>query len=340
MDWIALALIGFSLPAAALLLLAQATVYRDAEQPALSRRAGQALLLGFACLQVGHAALLLRDTAVLALPAYVALLYLVAPSFYLFFRGALRVPGSGHPARLLHLLPVLVAPWFDPRVAIPLAFVLGAGYALQLARLLRGLRAQRRHYRIERAVFGLHALLAVAVLLLGVAMPWLSPRVFVLGYGGAIGAGLFLALFLLLRFPDLVETTREAGRATYAVSTLGKIDRDAALARLRQAMDGDRLYADETLNLAKLAAAVELTPHQLSELINTGLGVGFSRYLREQRVTAAQRMLVAEPAASVLSVGLAVGFTAQSNFYAAFRDVTGEVPGRYRKQALREAESA
>lgn len=43
-------------------------------------------------------------------------------------------------------------------------------------------------------------------------------------------------------------------------------------------------------------------------------------------------MLLAEPEASVLSVGLAVGFASQSNFYAAFREVTGEVPGRYRRR--------
>lgn len=334
MDWLALTLIGFSLPAVALLLLAQLTVYRDVEQPALSRRAGYSLLVGLAMLQVSHAAFLLYSVPVTTMPGYVALLYLVAPTFFLFFRGALQVPGSGRRVMLLHLLPVLVAPLLDPRVAVPLAFVIGAGYALRLTQLLIGLRTQRRHYRLELAVFCVFGGIALAVLVLGVLAPWLSPRWLVLGYGTGIGASLFLVLFLLLRFPDLVDTTREAGRAAYAVSTLVKVDRDAALARLQQAMDGDRLYADENLNLAKLAAALDLTPHQLSELINTGLGIGFSRYLREQRVAAAQRMLRDEPDASVLSVGLAVGFTSQSNFYVAFREITGDVPGRYRKHAL------
>ena len=80
-----------------------------------------------------------------------------------------------------------------------------------------------------------------------------------------------------------------------------------------------------------LAARLDLSPHQLSELLNTRLGKGFARYVREQRVEAAQTMLRDEPAASVLSVGLSVGFSATSNFYDAFREIAGTTPGQYRK---------
>ena len=38
-------------------------------------------------------------------------------------------------------------------------------------------------------------------------------------------------------------------------------------------------------------------------------------------------MLCAEPSASVLSVGLSVGFSSQSNFYEAFREIEGMTPG-------------
>ena len=41
--------------------------------------------------------------------------------------------------------------------------------------------------------------------------------------------------------------------------------------------------------------------------------------------------LLAEPSASVLSVGLSVGFTSQSNFYEAFREIAGTTPGQFRK---------
>ncbi|MGE8357156.1 MAG: helix-turn-helix domain-containing protein, partial [Microvirgula sp.] len=38
-----------------------------------------------------------------------------------------------------------------------------------------------------------------------------------------------------------------------------------------------------------------------------------------------------EPSASVLSVGLSVGFSSQSTFYEAFREIEGMTPGQFRK---------
>jgi len=76
---------------------------------------------------------------------------------------------------------------------------------------------------------------------------------------------------------------------------------------------------------------MELTPHQLSELVNRQFGVNFSRYIREQRVNAAKAILESEPKSSVLSIGLEAGFGTQSNFYAAFKEITGMSPGAYRK---------
>ncbi|MCF6301547.1 MAG: helix-turn-helix domain-containing protein, partial [Proteobacteria bacterium] len=70
--------------------------------------------------------------------------------------------------------------------------------------------------------------------------------------------------------------------------------------------------------------------HQLSELINTRLGMSFSSFLRVQRVEAAKTMLKNEPNSSVLSIGMAVGFASQSNFYTAFSKMTGSTPGKYR----------
>nr|WP_246262234.1 helix-turn-helix domain-containing protein [Aromatoleum evansii] len=96
-------------------------------------------------------------------------------------------------------------------------------------------------------------------------------------------------------------------------------------------MTSERIYADPELSLPGLAGRVGLRPHQLSELLNARLGKSFARYLRERRLTAAKAMLCDEPSASVLSVGLSVGFTSQSNFYDAFREIEGTTPGQFRK---------
>ena len=76
---------------------------------------------------------------------------------------------------------------------------------------------------------------------------------------------------------------------------------------------------------------MQLSSHQLSELINSKFGIGFPRYVREQRVREAKRLLGEDATSSVLAISLATGFKSQSNFYTAFREITGEAPGTFRK---------
>ena len=96
-------------------------------------------------------------------------------------------------------------------------------------------------------------------------------------------------------------------------------------------MDQEQVYQNPDLDLALLAERMKLSPHQLSELINTRIGKGFSRYIREYRVEAAEDLLLDKPSMPVLSVGLEVGFSSQSNFYDAFRELSGMTPGQFRK---------
>mgnify|MGYP002664851247 CR=1 FL=1 len=124
----------------------------------------------------------------------------------------------------------------------------------------------------------------------------------------------------------------------YAQSTLARVDRDAMATRLRHLFGTDRVHRDESLNLASAGEMLGLSTHQLSELVNTEFGMGFPRLVRQYRVDDAKRMLIDEPRASVLSVGLAVGFSSQSTFYAAFKELVGEVPGAYRQRLVARAD--
>jgi len=234
----------------------------------------------------------------------------------------------------LHLVPAL-AGWALPGpVATPLAFAIGAGYLAWLARRLYALRHERAGYQRELLLLGTVFAVALAAAVLGVAAEHLPDRLFISLYASAIGLAFFLVQVTLGLRPQLSTDVRESAQAAYIQTTLARVDCADALARLAGLMQQDRLYTDPELGLPALAERLGLTPHQLSELVNTRLGKGFSRYLRECRVEAAKAMLRDEPRASVLSVGLSVGFTSQSNFYEAFREVEGGTPGQYRKRCL------
>jgi AraC-like DNA-binding protein len=327
---LAILLIGFSVFSALNLTLTHFTGSDYRDQP-LSRWAGIVLLLSLAGLQLGHYAFLSHGTEFIHGPYYSLLLFTVAPAFYLFSAPLLKAQAETRPLQWGHLLPLLAAPFLPYHRALPLSFLIGAGYLLWLAMSIYALRAQRERFRLELGVLAAIFLIAVGVLVLGLIIPALSERLFFTLYAIAIGLAFVLTSIGLAYSPQIATEVAEAARETYAVSTLANVDCGAVLARLKALMEEDKLYQEAELDLATLAGRLGLSSHQLSELINARLGKGFSRYVREYRVEAAKVMLLGEPSASVLSVGLSVGFTSQSNFYEAFREITGMTPGLFRK---------
>ena len=163
-------------------------------------------------------------------------------------------------------------------------------------------------------------------------MPWTGTGAFYPAYAGSIGVAVALVTAALLAFPELPTDISEAARLSYANSSLGTVDDAARIADLERLMGTERLYRDENLTLSSLAEAAGLTTHQLSELVNTRFGVGFSRWVRELRVAEARRLLAEDRRSSVLSIGMMCGFGSQSTFYAAFREATGVSPAAFRKQ--------
>ncbi|MBL8472052.1 MAG: AraC family transcriptional regulator, partial [Rhodocyclaceae bacterium] len=231
--------------------------------------------------------------------------------------------------------PIAIAPWLSAELALPIAFLIGAGYLLALARNVYQLRAQRDQFAREIRILGAIFAIALGVAAMGILQAQLPGKLFYVFYAIAIGLAFLLVQIALGLRPQLQEEVSETAKAAYANSTLTRVDRPAAIQRLEALMEDERLYEDADLSLAGLAQRLDLTAHQLSELLNADLGKSFSRYLREQRVSAAKTMLCAEPTASVLSVGLSVGFSAQSNFYEAFREIEGMTPGQFRKRHAR-----
>ena len=155
--------------------------------------------------------------------------------------------------------------------------------------------------------------------------------VFYVAYANFTGIAIALIVATMIIFPDVVNDISDAAKLAYATSTLNDVDVNAKLRQLETMMTQDKVFQNENLNLSMLAAALQLSGHQLSEMINTQYEYGFSRYIREQRVAEAKRLLTTDLSASVLSISLTTGFKSQSNFYAAFREITGVAPGAYRK---------
>lgn len=329
-----IALAGFSTGISALLMLGLATIWRGLPLPLVAKLGGFAMLVCLVATSWQHVAMARSPHLVEAPALYGSLLFVQTLGFYLLLRGALQRDGSRPlwdvllAGSMLGLAFGLPSAW-----RVPAAMLAGAAAAAHLAWLLWQLRMARRWFRLELPVVVLFAAMSLVVAVAGMLAPErVSWPQFGLLYSAQIAIGFALVTALLVVVPDLVEKTREAVAASHAATTLGRVDVPGVVAEVRRLFEQDHVYRDESLSLSSLAALVSLSTHQLSELINQHFGTGFSRLVRSYRVTAAKRMLIDEPRASVLSVGLSVGFGAQSTFYVAFKDEVGMVPGEFRKR--------
>jgi AraC-like DNA-binding protein len=120
----------------------------------------------------------------------------------------------------------------------------------------------------------------------------------------------------------------------YAKATLPPDLAAAIEQRLARHVKVDRPYLDCDLTLGDLAAAVGATPHQLSQVLSTRLGLSFFEYVNRLRVEAVKATLTRTPSSArpLLEIALECGFGSKSAFNEAFRRATGVSPSAYRRK--------
>lgn len=308
MSSVGLAVAGFSAISVLLLFLAYAVFIRAHGKSLFSVLSCAALVTALVLLQIGHFRFFQGGPEPLTSLYYRLGLFTAPSAFYFFGRWAVLPTETFRPAMLVNVAPILLLliPRLD--VSLPLLFTFGLGYSIWLGRLVYGLRDRRKQFRFEFLYFLVMAFLALVVLALGFALPYINDAWFYHLYCHAIGLGIAILLVALVANPTLIGDLSEAARAKYGTSTLGGVDVPGTLRKLHDVMATQKLYQNENLTLSSLAAELGISGHQLSELVNSRLGMGFSRYVRERRVEAAKALLVAAPNQSILSVSLDVGF--------------------------------
>jgi AraC-like DNA-binding protein len=144
---------------------------------------------------------------------------------------------------------------------------------------------------------------------------------------------IYLMLVLKWRYPDYIMQMRnEAERIRYATSRIERLDVDTVLANLKHLMEAEKVFCDEELSLGGLADELDITPYQLSQIINERLHKNFNTYINEYRIRESESYLIDDPKRSVLSVSCAVGFNTLATFYNAFCKIHGMTPTKFRER--------
>ena len=323
--------IGFSVFSCLLLSIIGLHKAEDLLPSASAKLAMLLMLLSLAVLQLFHFKSVENHLQLFSTPIYGVVLFIATTGFYLFSRAFLQPHQEGFRFYFL-LFPVILPLFFPIKFVIPIAFVFGTVYSLLICWQLSQLKDNRKFFQLEMGVFISFSIIAVLILIAGLSAAILQEQIFVLTYSNLIGFSLIAMVYLLLRFPDLTQKAQEVVAMRYASSTLKNLDTQKLNDQLIQILKMQKAYRDPELSLSGMASQLGISNHQLSELINSHHGQGFSQLVREYRVADAKTQLIEQPKASVLSIGLDVGFSSQSNFYTAFKEITGETPGQFRKR--------
>ncbi len=106
------------------------------------------------------------------------------------------------------------------------------------------------------------------------------------------------------------------------------------LSRLRRVTDYIREHLDQELTLARLGAAVYMSPYHFARLFQHSTGLPPHRFVVRTRIDRAVTLLVA-PGLSIAQISKLVGFRTPSHFSTVFRRLMGVTPREYRAMSLR-----
>jgi AraC-like DNA-binding protein len=120
--------------------------------------------------------------------------------------------------------------------------------------------------------------------------------------------------------------------AGYEKSGLTPAQAEAGMRQLLRVMEEKQPYRNSLLTLQELADEMEISAHNLSEVINTQAGKNFYDFVNRYRVEEVMRRLRDPRYAhlTILAIAEESGFNSKSTFNAFFRRATGVTPSQYR----------
>ena len=146
---------------------------------------------------------------------------------------------------------------------------------------------------------------------------------------------IILALLLLITIFLSVRMYRKLKRAGKSdLKDLLDLDSTAEIKkRLIFFLDVEKIFRNENLTLLSLSEKMNITPHQLSWIINDKMNQSFSTLINRYRIEDVKKSLAEgiKNDSTILQMALDSGFSTKTAFNRAFKKFTGLTPSQYRK---------
>jgi|GEM_PF-354384 len=136
---------------------------------------------------------------------------------------------------------------------------------------------------------------------------------------------------------DQIESQSEPNKGDIESSgkSTGALDpsiRSSLLEAVRSHMSEKQAYLDNQLTLTRLAEAVGVSTHHLSEVLNQHEGKNFYQFVNEYRIDYICQQLKHDQSIKILELAMSAGFSSKSTFNAVFKQFTHLTPSQYRNQ--------
>ncbi len=134
-----------------------------------------------------------------------------------------------------------------------------------------------------------------------------------------------------------VQTEEEAEEKLigYKNSLLSPETKELIQKKIIDYFEQEKAYLNPDLNMDLLSEAIDYPKYQITEVLNTEIGMNFFRFVNSYRIEAVKKMLT-EPHLkySIEAIGYECGFNSKSSFYTVFKKMTGLTPVSYRKSVI------
>ena len=166
----------------------------------------------------------------------------------------------------------------------------------------------------------------------------LAVAVYTVGYFGLLKTDPFLQpqfVDAMHRLPEIqpeMPAENDGSSRKYQKSGLSEDRAKRILADLLALMEAGKAYTRSDLTLADIAEQLSVTPHNLSEVINTQLNQNFFDFINHYRVEAVKKDL-SDPQKqhlTILAIALDAGFNSKTAFNTIFKKHTGTTPSAFR----------
>ena len=119
-------------------------------------------------------------------------------------------------------------------------------------------------------------------------------------------------------------------------STLSNATVHQSISLLKKAMNDDRLYLNQNLNLAIVAEHTGVAQKIISAVLNQHLNKSFNEFVNEYRIEAFKEKILQPETNNLTIAGIAFecGFNSQATFQRTFKQATGISPSEFQKKRI------